>query len=191
LNQWPRRQQVTTGITELLPAGLWADLAEPGGMTVGPVWVALEDDYGNGAAVAVAGRTADDRIEVDAWTCPEGWDSAIREMQVLGLHRRIRQLLVGATMRDSVPQGTVPMPQAAAGAETRVGLALFRDLAAAGALVHDETTEELDKALLMAQVRESVTGGLQLVPRGPTHLIRALVWAVNAAHRPTPVPAVH
>ena len=31
--------------------------------------------------------------------------------------------------------------------ETRAGLALFRDLAAAGELVHDETTEELDQAV--------------------------------------------
>ena len=55
--------------------------------------------------------------------------------------------------------------------------------------MHDVTTFELDEALAAAQVREAPTG-LFLIARGPTHLIRALVWAVGAAHKPAPTPAI-
>jgi len=56
-------------------------------------------------------------------------------------------------------------------------------------LVHDETTGELDQAVTGAQVRELSTG-LSLLPVGEPHLVKALSWAVNAAHKPVPVPAV-
>ena len=59
-----------------------------------------------------------------------------------------------------------------------------------GQLVHDETTHDLDQAVGLAQVRLAPTG-LFLVARGPTHLVRAAVWAVAAAHKPAPVPAIH
>src|SRR5262245_29011328 len=51
LNQWPIRRHDPDARSEpLLPDGLWAELAGPLA-SVGPVWVALEDDYGLGAAV--------------------------------------------------------------------------------------------------------------------------------------------
>ena len=73
--------------------------------------------------------------------------------------------------------------------ETRLGLALFRDLVIGGALAHDEGTHELDQAIVSAQVREAPSG-LFLLARGPTHLVRAAVWAVQAAHKPSKMPAV-
>jgi hypothetical protein len=190
LNQWPRRVTEPSGGTEaLLPAGLWADRAEAGVASTGPIWVALEDDYGLGAAVAAVGKLPDGRLEVDAWACPD-WDTAVVELQRLAGHRPVKQLLVGASLIDRVPAGTAPVPSAAGGTQTRTGLALLRDLAVGGQLVHDVTTFELDEALTVAQVREAPTG-LFLIARGPTHLIRALVWAVGAAHRPAPVPSIH
>jgi hypothetical protein len=189
LNQWPRRVAEPAGGTEaLLPPGLWADRAEAGVASEGPIWVALEDDYGLGAAVAAVGKLPDGRLEVDAWGCQD-WDTAIHELERLAGHRPIRQLLVGASLIDRVPAGTAPVPSAAGGTQTRTGLALLRDLTVGGQLVHDITTFELDEALTVAQVREAPTG-LFLIARGPTHLIRALVWAVGAAHRPAPVPAI-
>ena len=189
LNQWPRRVTEPSGGTEaLLPAGLWADRAEAGVCSTGPIWVALEDDYGMGAAVAAIGKLEDGRLEVDAWACDD-WDTAIDELARLAEHRPIRQLIVGASLIDRVPAGTVPPPSAAGGTQTRTGLALLRDLAVGGQLVHDVTTFELDEALAAAQVREAPTG-LFLIARGPTHLIRALVWAVGAAHKPAPTPAI-
>ena len=188
-NQWPTRVTEPSGGTEaLLPAGLWADHALAGVCSTGPIWVALEDDYGLGAAVAAVGELPDGRLEVDAWSCPD-WDSAVEELQRLADVRPLRQLLVGASLLDRVPAGTAPGPVPAGGTQTRVGLALLRDLAVGGQLVHDVTTFELDEALAVAQVREAPTG-LFLIARGPTHLIRAMVWAVGAAHKPAPTPAI-
>jgi hypothetical protein len=131
----------------------------------------------------------DGRLELDGWLCPD-WDSAIGDVERLAVARPIRGVLVGASLLDRVPATRpLPRPQPAGSTLTRVGLALLRDLAQGGGLVHDVTTYELDEALRAAQVREAPTG-LHLTARGPTHLVRAAVWAVTAAHKPAPVPAI-
>jgi hypothetical protein len=188
LNTWPARlAQGGTG-EPLLPAGLWGFLAEPGVQSTGALFVALEDDFGNGAAVAAAAVLDDGRIEVDGWMCLD-WDTAVLEARRLAALRPVRQLLVGASLLSRIAADTVPAPVPAAAAETRLGLPLLRDLAASGMIVHDTTTTELDEAVLAAQVRE-LSSGLTL-DRGPGYpLVKALVWAVNAAHKPAPVPAV-
>jgi hypothetical protein len=189
LNQWPRRSyELPLNVQDLLPAGLWGNLAEPL-LSEGPVWVALEDDAGKGAAVGAAALLGDGRIEVDGWLCDD-WDTAIAGALGLGRLRQVRQLLVGASMLDRVLPGTVPAPKPVGSRETRTGLPLLRDLAANGMLVHDVTTTELDAAVGVAQVKETLTG-LQLVARGPIHLVKAAVWAVQAAHRPAAVPAIY
>jgi hypothetical protein len=189
LNQWPQRQIQPSGDTEaLLPDGVWALALEPGVNSTGPVWVAVEDDYGLAAAVAVAGVTGDGRLEVDGWLCGD-WDSAIASVQALATVRPIRSLLVGASMLERVPATVTPRPQPAGTRELRSALPLFRDLAVNGALAHDEGTSDVDEAVGLAQVKESLTG-LVLTARGPTHLVRALVWAVQAANRPVKSPAI-
>ena len=81
--------------------------------------------------------------------------------------REIRELHVGASLLDRLPVGgTLPAARPATSAQARGGLALLRDLAADGRLVHDRGTGELDNALRVAQVRESLTG-LQLVAQRP------------------------
>jgi len=72
--------------------------------------------------------------------------------------------------------------------DTKSGLALFRQLFAAGRLVHDDTGE-LDKQLAAIRVRE-LSSGMNLVPGVRNDLVKATVWALQAAHR-LRVPGIH
>ena len=96
--------------------------------------------------------------------------------------------MVGASLADRTA-GMTPRARPAGPAETRHGLALVRDLAAGSELVHDTDSLELDTAMIGAMVRVAPTG-LMLAAKGSTHLVRAVTWAVAAAHRPAKVPAV-
>jgi hypothetical protein len=187
LNEWPTKLADPLGKTEdLLPPGLWADRVVPGVASTGPIWVALEDDYGFGAAVAIVGRLEDGRLEVDGWLRAD-WDSAVADVQ--RLDRPIRELLVGASLLDRVPADMAPRPRPVGSTQTRVGLALLRDLVASAQLVHDEITGEVDGALTSTLVRTTMAG-LVMVSSSHAHLVRSLVWAVGAAHRPAPLPAI-
>jgi hypothetical protein len=135
--------------------------------------------------VAAVARLDDGRLEVDGWTVGD-WDSAVADLERLRGLRTVRQLVVGGSLMDRLPRGVKAKP-GLSGA-TRAGLALFRDLALTGQLVHDRTPE-LDLALADALVRESPSG-LHLVARGAPHLIRATVWALQVAHRPARVAAI-
>jgi hypothetical protein len=190
LNQWPRRRLDDSGPTErLIPAGVWDNLRATGLHATGPVWVALEDDYGLGAAVACARRLQDGRVELDGWLTGD-WDSAIADAQALTARFPVRRLLVGASLLDRVPAALRGLAQPRGAAQTRTGLALLRDLATTGQLAHDAPTAELSQTLAAAHVREA-PAGLMLVAKGPTHLVRAVVWALGEAHRPALTPAVH
>jgi len=185
LNQWPQRLVQRDKNEPLLPGGLWFGLAEEGVESFGQVYVAVEDDYGRGAGIAAVARLEDGRLEVDGWSCDD-WDSAIDWVRRLGLYREIRELHIGASMIDRVPED-LPTPIPAVNSQASAGMAVFRDLAASRSLVHD-TTEELDRALAETLVRESPSG-LQIA-QGPRHLVKAVAWAILAAHKPAKVYAV-
>ena len=188
LNIWPQRLAAPTGATELLlPEGVWEGLTEDGVTSTGPLWVGVEDDYGLGAAVGAVGRAGDGRLEVGGWCCPD-WDTAMANVAGLQENRGVRALMVGASLADRTA-GMTPRARPAGPAETRHGLALVRDLAAGSELVHDTDSLELDTAMIGAMVRVAPTG-LMLAAKGSTHLVRAVTWAVAAAHRPAKVPAV-
>jgi hypothetical protein len=187
LNQWPDRT-VPTGIGEpLLPAGLWTWLADDELELDAPFYVAVEDNFGRGAAVAACCELQDGRLYVDGWLCAD-WDAAILDVERLGLTREVRGLLVGASLLSSVPDEMAPRPEPAGSRETYVGLPLLRELAAAGRIVHDRTVD-LERAVCAAQVKELQTG-LNLVPGGNGYLVKALAWAVGAAYSPAPVPVI-
>jgi hypothetical protein len=184
LNQWPRQPVERSRNEPLLPGGLWLGLAEAGVDSSDEVIVAVEDDYGRGAGVAVVARLEDGRLEVDGWSCPD-WGAAMESVLRLQLYREIRELHVGASMIHDVPAGLPAFP--AVNAQASAGLSVFRDLAATRQLVHEDTGE-LDRALAETLVRESPTG-LQIA-QGPRHLVKAVAWAVQAAHKPARLYAV-
>jgi hypothetical protein len=188
LNQWPRSMEGGGDGEPLLPAGLWKGLQEPLEAHDEPLFVMVEDDFGSGAAVAAAAKLDDGRVEVDGWLCPN-WDTAVRDLQTLLVTRRVRLVGVGGSMLASLPAGLWPPPKPVGGTETRAGLALLRDLAGGGMVVHDDTPD-LDEAMAVAMVRERAAG-LALEPSGPTHLVKAMVWALHAAAQPSRVPTVY
>lgn len=189
LNQWPHRLADPNGPTEpLLPSGVWAGLAQEQPGSVGPVWIGLEDDYGVGAAVGCARQLDDGGLEVDGWLRAD-WDSAIADVVALREVEDVRRVLVGASLIDRLPDELRWIAEPRAATATRIGLALLRDLALSGGLVHDVVTSELDETLAIAHVREN-QNGLYLIRRGPTHLVKAVVWALAAAHAPAIVPAI-
>jgi hypothetical protein len=184
LNQWPRELVKRSGVGLLRP-GEWEALEQEPGESAGPLYVAVEDDFGHGAAVGVASVLDDGRIEVDGKLCAD-WDSALDYVARLNDWRDVRDLQVGASMLASLPPDVTA--RAAGSRETKVALALFRDLVTNGMVVHWQTPD-LDQAVRSARVREAATG-LYLLEDCPRHLIHAVVWALLAAAQPAPEPAI-
>src|SRR5262249_16089529 len=101
LCQWLKGLTLRVG-EEFLPPGLWASLAEELPESTAPLWIAIEDNYGQGGAFAAAALLDDGRLEVGGWTRPD-WDSVVLDVLRLGALRTIRQLQVGASMLNHVP----------------------------------------------------------------------------------------
>lgn len=184
LNRWPAKVAVRTRTELLVAADAWArceGTLEAGGAG----WVALEDNFGDGAAVAFATEAAG-RFEVDGLVCAS-WDEALVWMRKFAEDRPGSCLIAGASTLPSVP---LDMPGRAlirkgSTTETRLGLSLLRSLVAEGRVVHDRTLA-LDAQLFAARVKVS-RAGLELVPGQRSDLLRAAVWALWAAQQPPPV----
>jgi hypothetical protein len=179
LNIWPA-QVVPVGRGErLIQRGAWAALERPVESSVRRLWVAVENNFGDGGAVVAVAELADGRFEVDGWCC-DRWETALAEGQaVLASQRAPGRLIVSAGIRTTVGQR-------AGATETRVGLPLVRSTL--GRIVHDETPE-LEAQLDAVRVRE-VSGGLALLPGSRTDLVRALAWALWFAQAPAVVPVL-
>jgi hypothetical protein len=189
LNQWPLQRAPRGRLEPLLPAGVWDALAEPGLDSTGPLWLALEDGGGRSAAIAAVARLEDGRYEADGWLVDDGWDTAVAEARAVAATRPVREILVGASLLNSVSTGVSPTPRPAGSRETRAGLALLRDLVAGGLIVHNSDSPDLARAVMAAQVSES-SAGLFLPQTQAAHLVRALAWALRAAHKPAKTPAL-
>jgi hypothetical protein len=179
LNVWPA-VLVDAGPGEpIVSEHQWRSLemADPGGH--GRMWVAVEDDFGRGASLAVVAPMSDGRWEVDGRlyaTVDDAYAQAERLNPAV--------LLVGASLGKRFPKADL-----AGAVETRHGLPLLRELAEQGRVVHDHTPD-LDGQVFSVRVRESASG-LSLVPGRRSDLLRALSWALRAAVAPKPVPAIH
>jgi hypothetical protein len=173
---------VTVG-EELVDMEQWRALRRPADVTPGRLWVAVEDDFGRGGAVAAVADLGDGLLEVDGWLSENRASALVEARALIDTYSFPGSLIVGASFTQE--RGA----DRAGAAETRFGLPLLRTLVAAGRLVHDDTPE-LDDQLGMVRVRE-VSGGLGLVSGTRSDIVRAAVWALRAAVVRQPQPAIH
>lgn len=185
LNQWPAKRTIPAKGERLIEPELWAQLQGDVNSDGERIWIALEDYYGQGAAVAAAVRLADGRIGIDGW-CRDAWADALDDVQQLVQSHGRYRLLVGANAANRVPIGL--RAQRHGSSETRTALSALRDLAATQQLVHEQTPE-LDAQLGAARVTKAVVG-LMLVAGHRTDLVRAVAWVAQAAAKPVRVPAI-
>lgn len=186
LNVWPIRTGLRTG-EPLLPEGAWARLRTEPRISAGAAFVAVEDNYGEGAAVAAVIRT-DDRFEVDGWIVPT-WEEAIADARALVASRPGSRLVVGNSVAARVVD-LRPRPARAGATETRTGLVLLRELVRSGLVLHDETPD-LDAQFDAARVRTVAGGGLALISSRRSDLVRAAVWALREAQAAPSRPSIH
>jgi hypothetical protein len=184
-NRWPSLASRGSG-ESLIDVDVWAKCHGTVEPTV-PGWVAVEDYWGRGAAVAyVAGDG--ERFEVDGEAC-ESWDEALRNARKFLEKSPHSRLLVGASMMRSVPADMPGRMQRAGSIETRRGAAVLRSMIADGRIVHDRTPD-LDAQIASARVR-SVADGLALVSEGRQDVLKAALWALYFAQSPPAVPTIH
>ena len=183
LNIWPRRLTVGGG-EALVDVATWRSLRRPVDATPGRLWVAVEDNYGHGAAVAAVASLGADVFEVDGWLCVDRFGAVAEAEALIAGHRSPATLILGASL-DRARRSCVR----ASSAETRYGLPLLRSLVAQRRLVHDDTPE-LDEQFAAVRVRE-VIGGLHLVGGKRSDLVRATCWALREAVVRRPSPEIH
>ena len=129
-----------------------------------------------------ARRTAG--FEVDGWLRND-WDTAVADVATARTGPSA-SCWSAQSLMDRVPAGMVPRPQ---GGERHQhpdrALAAPRPRERRPARPRRGDHARSTRRSALAQVRESSTG-LLLVGGGDRHLVRAVVWAVGAAHKPAP-----
>ena len=185
LNVWPVRTSARSGVP-LVREGVWERACLPVSSD-GPVWIGVEDNYGQGGAVAAVGMIGDG-FEIDGWCC-DTWATALDDARTLAAARPGSRVVVGQTIASRA-QDLRPRPEKAGATETRRGLSLFRELANGGRIVHDRTPD-LDAQIEGARVRAVPGGGLTFISSRRCDVLRAGVWALLYAQQRRPQPAIH
>ena len=116
LNIWPLRTSSDDGLA-LVDADVWAAARAEVDTGQTPVFVAVDDNYGRGAAVAAVARATDGRFELDGWYVDD-WAAAFADVDLLAAVRRV-ELVVAASLVDQVEPRY--RPKVAVPADTRGG----------------------------------------------------------------------
>ena len=192
LNRWPARRRHAGRGEALIADDAWAACAGALTSAAGPGVVALEENRGEGAAAAFVATDGAGRFEVDGRACPS-WSEAIDLARFFVDARPGSRIYVGARMNNQLPDD-FPDRLAARKAgvtETGRGLSLLRALVAEGRVVHDGTAD-LDDQIARARVHNLTGGGLGLVNNNARgDLLRAALWALDAAQEPAGNPRVY
>lgn len=177
LNRWPVRQTRRGSGEPLFEAGAWASALIT---SLHPVYnrvAAIEDNYGRGLSVAVAGISPDERIAVTGRTFEDrsqGW-THVSELQSIDV------FLVGATLATDPAASELYPVEPVGRREMQSAFSSIRSLVEAGLLTHDGSPD------LAAQVIEcrlrTATTGLMVASKGRADLVKAASWAVDAVNR--------
>jgi hypothetical protein len=194
LNQWREQIPVDGHGEALFDNGVWGDLRTNDDTNGATFTIGLEDWYGRGASVAIAGDLPDGRIQVAGWQFETRPEAVAKVEELLALLARSRvELVVGATVagdRDIVALSAAALTPGT-GALTRAGLSLFRELAAARRIAWDPCDgEDLTLAVQRARVVQRA-GGLVLVSDQRTDLLRACVWSLLLQAKPRATAAIY
>lgn len=177
LNRWPVRQTRKGRGEALLEPGEWATSLVTSQVPVMNRVAAIEDNYGKGLAVVVAGVSATGRIAVTARqfdSRSEGWTYAAELDDV-------DQYLVGGSMMGE-PGARALFPLDASGTkQTRAGISVLRALLQSGELTHDGSVE-LAEQVVACRVRQGANG-LVIVSAQRHDAVNAMSWAVGEVHR--------
>jgi hypothetical protein len=184
LNQWPERSLSDAGLAgePILGDGVWAGLEAEADID-GPVTFAIEDNAGVSVAIAAAGRTADDRIAVSAYSVTDralGW----RWIAGNAEHHPGSTVLVGSSLAEDPEVIELPCRvETMAYADTRHALSLLRTVAARQGVAHSFSpglAEQVD----LCRVADSTTGaGLRVTSGDRWDILRAAAWAIAAVER--------
>jgi hypothetical protein len=187
-NEWPPPGVLGAKGAVLITAERWAG-ARCDVDSVGPRVIAVEDHYGQGAAIGFCGRLPDDRLVVGGQLCDSRAD-AYALATLAGLQRPGSSLVVGASLAGDPALEEIPVVAVskAGTTETPPALTMLRDMVAVGRVVHDGS---LDHQMAEVRVKDG-QGGLTLVVGPRSDLLRAAVWALYlTVTDPAPAPAIH
>ena len=192
LNVWPSTALRPGKGGPLVSTEAW-DASEGTLAVTGPGWVALENNAtARGVEAAVAFVVSDGkRFEVDGLAL-DNWDAALTKAKRFVAARPGTRVVVGATLSSTVKAEWRGQEfRTASHGEASTGWALLRSLVDAGRIVHDGTAD-LDHQISRARVSPLPAGGMKLDSFYNRHdLLKATIWALQAAYAPDPVPAVH
>jgi hypothetical protein len=184
LNIWPATVSGDPGSALIDERDLDACVAEVDAGQA-PLFVAVADHYGRGAAVAAVAVLDDGRFELDGWTCAT-WAEAFGDVQLLTeLRDRVDVIVAPALAAEVEPRHGATV---AVAGDTRAGLAVLRQLVAARRVVHEGRADLAQ--LSTVRVREA-SSGLTVVAGTRADLVRASAWAILAATRPAQIPHIH
>ena len=155
----------------------------------GPLVVALEDYFGHGSSVALAGELDDGRIyiETETFDNPTPARQGIRPGGQAARPLRLLAAAGGANLND--PRAAELGAEKAGSEETAIGLPLWRSLLAEGRLVH-YISDALTEQLAAARVTRTSSGQLSFVPGTRTDAIRATRGRLLAEQDPPAVPQI-
>jgi hypothetical protein len=185
LNIWPSRRLRAPGAERrLLDEGVWDRCADMSAELPPVVTVAVEDWFGLGAAVGIAGLLPDERVVVSGRSFVSRVEAFTHAAWLVNEGCRV---LVGASLDGASELAAFVVEAGTAGlTQTRAGLPLIRDLVATGRLVHDGSPD-LAGQVRSAWVRPAPSGGLLLSARsGRSDVLRCVAWAAADVLRPAP-----